>query len=171
MPQQRYNRFYNVCHNIKMLDKTDFKIIAELQNNGRLSNQELSERVALSPSPCLRRVRQLEKSGVIKGYMAIVDQEACGLPVMAFITIRLDKQEQSVIQIFEDSIAELDDVMACYLMSGTSDYMLHVLSRSLKEYERFIRDRLTRIPGIGSLETHFAFGQVKQKKVFPSLDG
>lgn len=153
-----------------MLDKTDFKIIAQLQNDGRLSNQELSEKIALSPSPCLRRVRQLEKSGVIKGYTAIVDQEACGLPVMAFITIRLDKQSEATITNFETCIAELDEVMACYLMSGQSDYMLHVLSRSLKEYERFIRERLTRIQGIGSLETHFAFGQVKQKRVFPNLE-
>jgi Lrp/AsnC family leucine-responsive transcriptional regulator len=153
-----------------MLDKTDYKIIAELQNNGRLSNQELSERIALSPSPCLRRVRQLEKSGVIKGYTAVVDQEACDLPIMAFITVRLDKQAENTIKIFEESIAELDEVMACYLMSGQSDYMLHVLNRSLNEYERFIRDRLTRIPGIGTLETHFAFGQVKQKRVFPGLE-
>jgi Lrp/AsnC family leucine-responsive transcriptional regulator len=154
-----------------MLDKTDYKIIAELQNDGRLSNQELSEKIALSPSPCLRRVRQLETSGVIKGYMAVVDQEACDLPIMAFITVRLDKQAENTIKIFEESIATLDEVMACYLMSGKSDYMLHVLSRSLNEYERFIRDRLTRIPGIGTLETNFAFGQVKQKRVFPGLEG
>lgn len=153
-----------------MLDKTDYKIIAQLQENGRLSNQELSDRVALSPSPCLRRVRQLEKAGIIKGYTAVVDHEACNLPITAFVTIRLDKQTDATIQIFEDGIAELDEVMACYLMSGTSDYMLHVLSRSLRDYEKFIRDRLTRIPGIGTLETHFAFGQVKQKRVFPSLE-
>lgn len=154
-----------------MLDKTDYKIIAELQKNGRLSNQELSERIALSPSPCLRRVRQLEKSGIIKGYMAVVDQEACDLPIMAFVTIRLDKQDETTIKIFEQSIAKLDEVMACYLMSGNSDYMLHVLSHSLSDYERFIRDRLTRISGIGTLETHFAYGQVKQKRVFPGLEG
>ncbi|MCL4104480.1 UNVERIFIED_CONTAM: hypothetical protein GTU68_047442 [Idotea baltica] len=152
-----------------MLDKTDFKIIAQLQENGRLSNQELSDRVALSPSPCLRRVRQLEKAGVIQGYTAVVDRDACNLPVTAFVTIRLDKQTDTTIQTFENGITELDEVMACYLMSGTSDYMLHILSRSLKDYEVFIRDRLTKIPGIGSLETHFAFGQVKQKRVFPSL--
>lgn len=154
-----------------MLDKTDYKIIAELQDNGRLSNQELSERVALSPSPCLRRVRQLEKSGVIKGYMAVVDQEACDLSIMAFVTIRLDKQDETSIKNFENSIAELNEVMACYLMSGKSDYMLHVLSRSLSEYERFVREKLTRINGIGTLETHFAYGQVKQKRVFPGLEG
>ena len=152
------------------LDKTDLKIIAQLQLDGRLSNQELSNRVALSPSPCLRRVRQLEEAGVIKGYTALVDHEACNLPIMAFITIRLDKQTDATIQGFEDGIAELDEVMACYLMSGGSDYMLHVLNHSFREYETFIRERLTRIPGIGTLETHFAFGQVKQKRVFPSLE-
>ena len=152
------------------LDKTDIKIIAELQQNGRLSNQELSERVALSPSPCLRRVRQLEKAGVIKGYTAVVDHEACNLPIMAFITIRLDKQNDATIQSFEDGIAELDEVMACYLMSGASDYMLQVLNHTFRDYETFIREKLTRIPGIGTLETHFAFGQVKQKRVFPSLE-
>ncbi len=163
-------RFSKLCHNAGMLDKTDYKIIAELQNNGRLSNQELSEKISLSPSPCLRRVRQLEKTGVIKGYMAVVDQEACDLSITAFVTIRLNKQDEASIKIFERSIAELDEVMACYLMSGASDYMLHVLSRSLNEYERFIRDKLTRIDGIGTLETRFAYGQVKQKRVFPNLE-
>lgn len=152
-----------------MLDKIDYKIIAHLQQNGRLSNQELSERIALSPSPCLRRVRQLEKNNIIKGYTAIVDQEACGLPVMAFVSIRLEKQTDTTIQLFENGIQELDEIMACYLMSGTPDYTLQVLSGSLKEYERFIRDKLTQVPGIGSLETHFAYGQVKESRLFPGL--
>jgi len=144
------------------LDKTDLKILAQLQKDGRLTNQELSERVALSPSPCLRRVRQLEDA-------KIVDREACGLPVMAFISIRLQKQTDSTIAKFEKGIQDLDEVMACYLMSGTSDYMLQVLSGSLGDYERFVRDKLSRIPGIGTLETHFAFGQVKQQRVYPGL--
>lgn len=151
------------------LDKTDLKILAQLQKDGRLTNQELSERVALSPSPCLRRVRQLEDAKVIQGYTAVVDREACGLPVMAFISIRLQKQTDSTIAKFEKGIQDLDEVMACYLMSGTSDYMLQVLSGSLGDYERFVRDKLSRIPGIGTLETHFAFGQVKQQRVYPGL--
>lgn len=152
-----------------MLDKIDYKIIAQLQQNARLSNQELSERVALSPSPCLRRVRHLEKANIIKGYTAVIDQEACGLPIMAFISIRLEKQTDATIQNFEHGIHQLDEIMACYLMSGTSDYMLQVLSSSLKEYENFIRGKLTQISGIGSLETRFAFGQVKQNRLFPGL--
>lgn len=151
------------------LDKTDFKIIAQLQENARLSNQELSELVDLSPSPCLRRVRLLEKAKVITGYTAVVDNEACGLPITAFVSIRLDNQTDTTITQFEQGIHDLDEVMACYLMSGTSDYMLQVLSRSLKDYENFIRNKLTKIPGIGTLETHFAFGQVKRNLFFPGI--
>ncbi len=151
------------------LDNIDRKIIAELQQNARLSNHELSERVALSPSPCLRRLRQLEKAKVIQGYTAVVDKEACGLPIMVFISIRLQKQTDTTITKFEKGILDLDEVMECFLMSGKSDYMLKVMCRSLKDYEKFIRDKLSRIPGIGTLETNFAFGQVKQKRVFPGL--
>jgi Lrp/AsnC family leucine-responsive transcriptional regulator len=152
------------------MDRTDRKIIGELQRNGRLTNQELSERVSLSPSPCLRRLRQLEQDGVIKGYTAIINQEACGLDITAFVSIRLEKQTDKTIQAFERGVRDLDEIVACYLMSGSSDYLLQVLSPSLKDYETFIRDKLSRAPGIGTLETHFAFGQVKHNTVFPGFD-
>jgi len=152
------------------MDRTDRKLIGELQRDGRLTNQELSERVSLSPSPCLRRLRQLEQEGVIEGYTAIVNQEACGLHITAFVSIRLEKQNDKTIQAFEEGIRDLDEIVACYLMSGSSDYLLQVLSPSLKDYEAFIRDKLSRTPGIGTLETHFAFGQVKRSAVFPGFD-
>jgi Lrp/AsnC family leucine-responsive transcriptional regulator len=152
------------------MDRTDRKIIGELQRNGRLTNQELSERVSLSPSPCLRRLRQLEQDGVIKGYTAIINQEACGLDITAFVSIRLEKQTDKTIQAFERGVRDLDEIVGCYLMSGSSDYLLQVLSPSLKDYETFIRDKLSRAPGIGTLETHFAFGQVKHNTVFPGFD-
>jgi DNA-binding Lrp family transcriptional regulator len=152
------------------MDKIDRKLIAELQRDGRLTNQELSERVSLSPSPCLRRLRQLEQDGVIEGYTALVNQEACGLHITAFVSIRLEKQNNKTIQAFESGIRDLDEIVACYLMSGSSDYLLQVLSASLKDYETFIRDKLSRTPGIGTLETHFAFGQVKRSSVFPGFD-
>jgi len=152
------------------MDRTDRKLIGELQRDGRLTNQELSERVSLSPSPCLRRLRQLEQEGVIEGYTAIVNQEACGLHITAFVSIRLEKQTDKTIQAFEEGIRDLDEIIACYLMSGSSDYLLQVLSPSLKDYESFIRDKLSRTPGIGTLETHFAFGQVKRSTVFPGFD-
>jgi len=152
------------------MDRIDRKLIGELQRDGRLTNQELSERVSLSPSPCLRRLRQLEQNGVIEGYTAIVNQEACGLDITAFVSIRLEKQNDKTIQAFERGIRDLDEIVACYLMSGSSDYLLQVLSPSLKDYEAFIRDKLSRTPGIGTLETHFAFGQVKHSTVFPGFD-
>lgn len=149
------------------MDSIDIKIVRELQRNARITNQQLSERVSLSPTPCLRRVRQLEKRGIIKGYGAVVDNEAYGLPVMAFVSVRLERQVEGEISKFEQGIEKLDEVVACYLMSGTQDYLLHVLSSSLKDYERFVRDKLTRLAGIGALETHFAFGTVKQANRYP----
>jgi DNA-binding Lrp family transcriptional regulator len=107
---------------------------------------------------------------VIEGYTAIVNQEACGLDITAFVSIRLEKQTGKNIQAFERGIRDLDEIVACYLMSGSSDYLLQVLSPSLKDYETFIRDKLSRTPGIGTLETHFAFGQVKRSTVFPGFD-
>jgi Lrp/AsnC family leucine-responsive transcriptional regulator len=149
------------------MDRLDRKIVRALQADGRLSNQDLSERVGLSPSPCLRRVRNLERRGVLKGYTALVDQAAYGLPITAFVSVRLERQADDVIQGFERGLDALDAVLACYLMSGSYDYLLHVVAASLEDYERFIREKLTRIPGIGALETHFAFGQVKAASAFP----
>jgi DNA-binding Lrp family transcriptional regulator len=152
------------------LDRIDKRIVRELQKNARLTNQELSERVGLSPSPCLRRVRLLEEKGVLLGYTAIVDQSEYGLPITAFVSVRLEKQAEATIRAFEKGIAPLEEVLACYLVSGSHDYLLQVACRSLKDYERFIREKLTRIEGIGSLETNYAFGRVKYQPVFPAVE-
>ncbi|MFT7413076.1 MAG: Lrp/AsnC family leucine-responsive transcriptional regulator [Paraglaciecola sp.] len=151
------------------MDIIDRKIIRELQNNARLSNQELAEKVNLSPSPCLRRVRSLEKSGILIGYTAQVDQEQFGLPINAFVSIRLEKQDHTSVQNFETCINDLDEVMECYLMTGSRDYQMRVVSADLKSYERFIREKLTCLPGLASIESSFAFGNVKNKNVFPSV--
>lgn len=151
------------------MDATDYKIVRALQENARQTIQELSERVALSPSPCLRRLRRLEQSGVLRGYTARVDQEQYGLPVTVFLEVRLEQQTDTTIRAFEAGIQELDEVLACYLMAGSRDYLLQVVTRSLKSYEYFIRNKLTKIPGIGSLESHFAFGQVKDQPVLPDV--
>ncbi len=150
------------------MDKIDLKILKELQQNARITNQELSERVNLSPTPSLRRVKMLEERGIIKGYSAIVDPEAYGLPIMAFVSVRLERQTETEIASFEKAIMELDEVVACYLMSGRHDYMLQVFARSLKDYENFVRNSLTRVPGLGEMETYFAFGQVKRSMTLPS---
>ena len=151
------------------MDAIDRKIVRELQANARLTNQELSERVNLSPSPCLRRMRNLEKRGIILGYTAIVDQEKYGLPINVFLSVRLEKQTRDAIRVFEHRIQEIEEVLECYTLTGTSDYLLHVVTDGLKSYERFIKETLTRIPGIGTIESAFTFGVVKRRTTYPRL--
>ncbi|SKA74711.1 Lrp/AsnC family transcriptional regulator [Enterovibrio nigricans] len=149
------------------LDKIDRSILSELQREGRLTNQELSDRISLSPSPCLRRVRALEKKGIITGYHAHIDQEKCGLPINVFVLVKLEKPTEENMKRFETLISNMDEVLECYLMTGTHDYLLHVVSESLKTYERFIRRELTRLPNIAAIESSFAFGQVKRRTKLP----
>ncbi len=151
------------------MDTTDRKIIRELQLNARLTNSDLAERINLSPSPCLRRVRNLVQKGVIQGYTAVIDQEKYGLAINAFVLIRLEKQTEALINEFEAHVQDIDEVMECYVMTGSSDYLLHIVSNSLKSYEKFMKQCLTRVPGIGSIETSFAFGKVKKTATFPPL--
>jgi len=150
------------------MDETDRRILREMQHNGRLSNAELAERVNLSPSPCLRRLRNLEKTGVIKGYSAIADPKACGLPITVFVQIRLSPHSKQTAQTFESRIMRLDAVMECHLMTGDTDYLLRVVVASLEAYEDFIRDCIHPIPAVASINTSFAYGVVKQSRCLPS---
>jgi Lrp/AsnC family leucine-responsive transcriptional regulator len=151
------------------VDNIDRKIIRNLQKNGRLTNNELAEMVALSPSPCLRRMRKLEKQGVIKGYTAVIDEEKYGLPINVFIRVKLEKQSEEHINLFEDAIQNVDEILEAYLMTGTSDYLLHVVSADLKGYEYFMKQRLTKIPGIATVESSFAISRVKEKIALPYI--
>ena len=151
------------------MDATDRKIVRELQRNGRISNQDLADRVGLSPSPCLRRVRALEKDGVLKGYTALVDQEKYGLPIDVFVSISLESQRDEALKAFETAILRLDEVMECYLMTGSRDYLLRVVCDGLKSYERFTREQLARLPGVRSIESSFALGRVKGGGSLPDL--
>jgi len=148
------------------MDKKDLQIIYELQRDGRLSNHELAERVNLSPSPCLRRVRNLEKSGVIQGYTALIDQKAFGLPITIFVRIRLERHSTETARTFEQAISKTDEVLDCHLMTGDSDYLLRVIVESLEAYEVFVREKMHRIPNIASIETSFAYGVIKQSRAF-----
>lgn len=161
--------FGRSCQRGRSVDRIDRRIVRELQADGRLTNQELAERVNLSPSPCLRRVRLLEEAGVIRGYTAIVDQEKVGLPVNAFVSVRLERPSPEAMRSFEERIQRFDEIQECYLMTGTRDYLLHVVSQSLKTYEQFVREQLTQIPGIGAIETSFAFGRVKRINCYPAV--
>lgn len=150
------------------MDHKDIQIIRALQENGRLTNQDLSEIVNLSPSPCLRRVRLLEERGIIKGYTAQVDQAAYGLPLTVIVRIGLERHNEEVVRKFEERIRHIDEILDCYMMSGDADYMLRVVVRDLAAYEDFVRHTLHRLPGITSIDTSFAYGVIKQSNILPA---
>jgi len=149
------------------LDSTDWKILARLQENARLTNVELAQEVHLSPSPCLNRVRSLEESGVISRYVTLLDPLELGLRVSVFISVTLEKQVESALEVFERAIKARPEVMECYLMTGDADYLLRVVVPDVQALERFILDFLTRIPGVGNIRSSFALKQVKYQTALP----
>ena len=151
----------------KSLDAIDRQILENLQNDARMRNVELAEKVGLSPSPCLRRVGNLEETGVIRGYATLVDAEAVGLPVSVFVSVTLEKQIEKALQKFEKEIRARPEVMECYLMTGDADYLLRVVTSDLGAYERFLIEHLTRIPGVASIKSSFALKQVAYRTALP----
>ncbi|MCB2107327.1 MAG: Lrp/AsnC family transcriptional regulator [Rhodobacteraceae bacterium] len=149
------------------IDPIDLRILDALQENARISNVDLAEKVGLSPSPCLRRLKRLEQDGLIRGYMTLIDQNAVGLPVSVFVSVALKEQSEPVLEEFERRVRALPQVMECYLMTGTSDYLLRVVTADLAAYERFLKDHLTRIPAIGSIQSSFALKQVSARTALP----
>lgn len=149
------------------LDRTDYRILQHVQNNARMSNVELADAVGLSPAPCLRRVKALEQAGVIKRYAGIVDPAAVGLPISVFVNVSLERQERSGLEEFEQRISSYPEVMECYLMTGSSDYLVRVVVSDLQAYERFLADKLTRIPGVANIQSSFALKQVVYNTELP----
>ncbi len=149
------------------LDAIDRRILENLQNDARMANVTLAEKVGLSPSPCLRRVGRLEETGVIKGYATLVDAEAVGLPVSIFVNVTLEKQVEGALETFEKDIRAQPEVMECYLMTGDFDYLLRVVTSDLQAYERFLMEHLTRVPGVASIKSSFALKQVAYRTALP----
>ncbi|MCL2428634.1 MAG: Lrp/AsnC family transcriptional regulator [Alphaproteobacteria bacterium] len=149
------------------LDRIDLAILEHLQRDGRATTIELSEAVGLSPSPCHRRQRLLEEASVITGYVALLDQERVGLPVSVFVTIALESQTEAALEEFEAAVANCPEVMECYVMSGTSDYLLRIVAADLAAYETFLRTRLTRMPGVRSVRSAFALKRVVYRTNLP----
>ena len=149
------------------LDPIDFRILAQLQEDGSLTNVELARRVHLSPSPCLARVKALEAAGVIERYVALASAKALGLGLNVFINISLKSQSKEALAEFERRIAEHDEVMECYLMTGDSDYLIRVAVPDIAALERFILEQLTPIPGIEKIRSSFALKQVRYKTALP----
>lgn len=149
------------------LDATDLRILEVLQESSGISNVALAEKIKLSPSPTLARVKNLEEQGVISKYVALADPHTLGLKVNVFIHVRLQKQESAVLAKFESAVSRFDEVMEVYLMTGDEDYLLRVVVPDLQALERFILDHLTKIPGIQNIRSSFALKQVKYKTALP----
>jgi Lrp/AsnC family leucine-responsive transcriptional regulator len=149
------------------IDAIDRRIIAAIQSDGKITANELAERVGLSSSPCARRVRLLEQAGIIKGYAAIIDQKKVGLPISAFASIKLERQHEEDLDRFARAVADWPEVVDCYLMTGQRDYLMRIVARDLDAYERFLKDKLTRLDNVASIETSFALGQVKRSEALP----
>ncbi|WP_278923489.1 MULTISPECIES: Lrp/AsnC family transcriptional regulator [Pseudophaeobacter] len=150
------------------MDSKDKQIIRTLQRDGRMTNQDLAHAVNLSPSPCLRRVRNLETKGIIQGYSADVDPAAYGLSITVFVRIKLERHNQADVQNFEKRVRLIDEVLECHVMTGAMDYQLRVLVPDLEAYENFIRNCIHPIGGIASIDTSFVYGTVKKTAVFPA---
>lgn len=150
-----------------IIDDIDARILDQIQSDGRITNQELADRVGLSPSPCLRRVRHLESAGVISGYVALVDPGTIGLEVTAFVRVRLKEQGDRHLAMFEGAVVHLPEVMECYLMTGESDYQLRVVVGSLEEFETFLRHKLTPIEAVAEVTSSFALRPVVYKTALP----
>ena len=149
------------------LDDIDRRIVQALQVDGRMSIQDLAAQVGLSPSPCTRRVKLLEEAGVIKGYVAVIDQEKLGLPVSVFASIKLERQREEELDRFGAAVQRWPEVADCYLMTGQRDYLLRIIVSDLAAYERFLKDKLTRLDNVASIESSFALGQVKRSFSVP----
>ena len=149
------------------IDSTDLRILTELQNDSSLTNIELARRVHLSPSPCLTRVKSLEAAGVITRYVALVNPKQLGLTLSVFISISLKEQSKSALAEFEQRIAEHDEVMECYLMTGDNDYLIRVAVTDISALEKFILDQLSPISGIEKIRSSFALKQVRYKTALP----
>ncbi|NYZ16520.1 Lrp/AsnC family transcriptional regulator [Azospirillum sp. RWY-5-1] len=149
------------------LDRIDRNILALLQQDGRMANSDLSQRVGLSPSPCLRRVKALEETGVIRNYVALVDPAAVDLSVSVFVSVTLERQVEERLDAFEAAVVRWPEVLECYLMTGEADYLLRVVVPDLAAYERFLKDHLTRVPGVASIKSSFALKQVRYNTALP----
>jgi Lrp/AsnC family transcriptional regulator, leucine-responsive regulatory protein len=149
------------------LDEIDYSILKHLQEHARISNVELADRVGLSPAPCLRRVQALEKAGVIRKYVTLLNPNAVDCGVTVFVQISLDLQVEGRLEAFEQAILARPEVLECYLMTGDADYLLRVVVPDVAAYERFLKDSLTRLETVAGIKSSFALRQAKYSTALP----
>jgi Lrp/AsnC family leucine-responsive transcriptional regulator len=149
------------------IDRIDCRILGELQRDGRLANQELAARVALSPSPCLRRVRALEKEGVIREYVALLDPLKVGLGMLGYVSVKLEKKGRMPVEQFVRAVQSWPEVVACYSMTGDMDYLMRVQVEDLDHYTRFLMGRLVKQPGVIDIRSNFVLERIKDTTALP----
>lgn len=149
------------------LDSYDREILATLQRDGRLTNVQLADEIGLSASPCLRRVRNLEDGGVILGYQANLDAEAIGLGLTVFVGVKVERHHEVEAEKFRATVVELPQVISAFLVSGESDFLLHVVVPDLRSYERFLTEVLLRLPGVRDIRSNFAIKSIKPPGPLP----
>lgn len=143
------------------MDEIDLKILKALQADARLTHQDLSDRVGLSPTPCARRIKKMEQDGIITGYSARIDESQIGFTFSVFVSVRLDQQIDDRLKSFESKVRLFPEIVDCWLMTGSFDYLLRVVVRDLDEFERFLTGRLNKLSGVASLESSIPIRRVK----------
>ena len=149
------------------LNRTDRRLLEILQREGHLTNQELAERVSLSPSACLRRVRALEESGVIRRYVAIIDPRKVGLPLTAFVNVKLEKRGRMPTDAFARAVKDWPEVLGCHSLTGDMDYLLRVQVGDLEHFSRFVMDSLLKLPGVLDVKSSFVLEEIKETTALP----
>ena len=149
------------------LDRTDHRILALLQKDGRRTNVQIADTVALSPSPCLRRIKRLEADGVIRGYRAIIDREAVGLGLTVLVEIKVGQHSRDNAGALQEALADMPEVVSCHMISGTADFIAEVVVRDLKEYERVLTERLLVLPMIADIRSNFSLRRIKSEAPLP----
>lgn len=149
------------------MDEIDRKILAELQHDGRIPNVELAERVNLSPSPCLRRLKRLEEDGVIAGYSAVLDRRKVGMGLTVFVELKIAGHSAKTAARMENVFASMEEVVACHIVSGPADFLLEVVVQDLEAYERLLLDRLLEVPGVSDVRSNIAIHTIKSNGALP----
>lgn len=150
------------------MDAIDQRIVSILQKEGRITNLDLADRVGLSPSPCLRRVRLLEESGVIRGYGAQIDRQRAGLDLTVFISVHLERHGEDNAERFRNAVQAMPEVIACYIVSGERDFLLQVVCLSFETFRRFVLDNLLKIQGVKDIHSSFVLDVVKEGGPLPA---
>lgn len=155
----------------RSLDRIDIKILEHLQRDARISNSELATRVGLSPSPCHRRLRMIEESGLVREHVTLLDPVAAGLGLTAFVEVALGHKDPDTIEAFQQAVMDLPQIMECHIMTGESDYMLRIVARDIESFRHLVMNQILVLPGVDRTRTNISLGEVKYTTALPLSAG